>query len=1111
MKRAGAVAFAILMLASMVALPLGGALATAGASTGGPEGMLALGDAQIEEDVPADADLPISASDLEGAVYASDHADTLQLVLTTPELADDHLGENATVVANDDVAIVLSDDTVHEGREVAVDTDVLEAGVGFLPSVAYGTHESGEEWQSSIDVADGVASWSVPEFSSNSVTFTGGIELSGAEAGDGTTYEYDLDTLDGVGEYEIDVTGVETTEGAATSGTLGDGESLGVDIGGTTDPRDEELTLTGVETTESGSTSLGTVSSGTSETISVGGNQDPTDETVTLTGVETTASGSESLGTVSDGYSTTISVGGNQDPRDSQVTFTGQDRVESFSREHPSFGEDSFTVDTDAENVVVEYTNDNSYDMNLVVDTNNDGTYNIDRSVSGSGTIEIPDSHVTEGTNVWDLDGSLDYVAISGDLRFETEDPSVTVDGSTISHSGVLSDGETVTKSFDLSSGANTLDVSTAGDSEVSVDASWTEVTATEDPTVDIDGETVSHDGLLQPGESAEFDTDLSTGSNTASVSTGGGSEVSVDASWTEVTATEDPSVSVGNSTVSHSGVLGPGETVSETISLTTGPDSIDVSTSGEVSVDASWTEVSESVNPTISVNGYSTEFDGTLAAGETESLATNEAWLEEGVNTVTVSTDSPEVGPESLVGIQYAHDASGTTRSVDVEATSWTETFNVSHTYPSETADAEATLTFVDLVAEINDVEYRIDGGEWQSADSTSLDGTDLTVEFGDVAADTDIDVRATGHKIRTYDGEVDVLEPTVEGDELSTQIEITNITEDGMFGLRVDETVLGDRVHYASEQSWPGADAHAEITASGTQILRAPDANVGSTMTVESSPISVEPQTGSIEVVMEEGGEEPRFQVRQGDTVGTDAMEVAFYDTLSGERYVLWSETREVEVDADRATSPVTFTTDGDSETYSVLQRDASAGEDPPDMPTDTRSTLPLLLSFGGIGVVLVGTTLVGRRLDTGGRLLPITATSLTAIAIHVLAPTSPIERVAVLAYQSDVAAVAAVGLLLIGLWQLDERTEGEVPWYIRGVVGVLSVVWALETISPGVVLGGLREGVSTMGPLLVAALVLGGGYLARETLRARRADARTPDEQTTIEVRGFGEDGD
>ncbi|OYR45275.1 hypothetical protein DJ81_05375 [Halorubrum sp. Hd13] len=514
-------------------------------------------------------------------------------------------------------------------------------------------------------------------------------------------------------------------------------------------------------------------------------------------------------------------------------------------------------------------------------------------------------------------------------------------------------------------------------------------------------------------------------------------------------------------------------------------------------------------------VNGYTTTYDGTLADGETTSLATNEAWLENGTNTVTINTNSPATGPESLVGFEYQHDASGTTQSVDVNATSWTETFNVSQTFPSSVSDANAVLTFDDRVAEINNVEYRVGGGEWQAPPSHELNGTDLEVQLGDVGADTTVEVSATGHKIRTYDGAVEIVEPTVEGDKLATEVKITNMTEGGMWGLRVDGTATGDRIHYTTEESWSGESAHAEITESGTQILRAPDANEGSTMTVRSSPISVEPNVGAVEVLMDDASE-PRFSVRDGNTIGADRLEVTYYDTISGDRYALWSETRDVEVDAARAQSPVTFVASGAKETYSIEQRDA-AGSGPVGGPTDTRNTLPLVVAFGGIGLVLIGTALVGRRFGVGGRLLPITATSLSAVAIHVLAPgESPFVRALELGYEptgdaagsvvqaalsSNVVSVVVAAVLLLGLWQVDQRTQGNVPLPVWAVVGILTGVWALETLSPGVILGGLREGISTMAPLLVAGGGIGIAWFVRNWLRARREEARTPDTQVTL----------
>ena len=87
MKRATAIALAAIMVLSMLAVPLGAAVV--GAQTSGPSGMVALGSDQVDEDVPDGETLPIGAADLEGAIYASDHADTLEAIVTTPERAEE--------------------------------------------------------------------------------------------------------------------------------------------------------------------------------------------------------------------------------------------------------------------------------------------------------------------------------------------------------------------------------------------------------------------------------------------------------------------------------------------------------------------------------------------------------------------------------------------------------------------------------------------------------------------------------------------------------------------------------------------------------------------------------------------------------------------------------------------------------------------------------------------------------------------------------------------------------------------------------------------------------------------------------------------------------------
>lgn len=907
MKRVTAIALAAITVVSMVAMPLGATVSTA---QSGPGGMVALGPDQVTEDLPSNPDVPIRASDLEGSVYVSDHAGSLQVTVTTPTRASDHLGPNANVIADDDIAIVLRDDEVHNGRDVAVDIDALEAGVGYVPEVAYGVHDSGEEWQSPIERDGTVGVFHVPEFSSNSVTFSGGIELSGNAAGDGTNYQYELGSLDGIDQYAINVTGV------ANTGTV----------------------------TESGS-----------------------------------STGSKS-----------IAVVGTQEP-------TG-----------PANGEPQ---------VSASLSDASSYDANAEDDLWGD-TYTWKQSFT------LP-SDAPDG----------DYYVVASDQNQEdvTKDATATLykNGNQIAQ-----DSATLAKHEKVS--ASTTVFLSSGD----------QLTTDFNPMM---GNPGIKEVKGQPGSG-------------------------------ETTVTTDTGRSV---TVTDSG--------SQAIDLSGNETSFDISHTGDglESWSLEYKATVETTDPVVEVNGYTTEYNGVLAEGERTSLATNEAWLQEGTNNVTIQTNTPSTGPESLVDMQYSHDASGVTKSVDVEATSWTEQFNVSHTFPSEVAGADATLTFDEQVVEIDNIEYRLDGGNWQPPPSYDLNGTDLHVQIGDIPADTTVNVRATGHKVRAYDGDVKVTEPTVEGDDLATKVEITDLNPDGMFGLRVDETVLGDRLHYASEESWTGESAHAELTSSGTQILRAPDANVGSTMRVSTAPISVTPQSGAIEAEVEDAST-PTVSLRKGDTTGSDRVEVTYYDTVPGNRYVLWSETREVEVDADRAQSPVSFITDGATETYSILQRDEGAGQTEGGIrgPIETQDTLSLILVFVGVGGVLVGTKLFGRRFGIGGWLLPLTASSLTLIAIHVLAPTSPVTRVAELAYQSDIVTVAAVGALLVGMWQLDERTSGSVPWYIRGIVGVLSVVWALETLSPGVILGGLRSSVESMGPLIVIVLVGGGAYLIREWIQARRA---------------------
>ncbi|WP_418284769.1 hypothetical protein [Halorubrum sp. DTA46] len=1142
-KKILATLLASFMMVSMV----GAAFAPATAGASGPSGMLALGDAQVHEDIPEGADVPIGAADLEGAIYASDHADTLEAIVTTPERAEEEYLNAGTIVTNDEVALVLRDDEVHDGREVAVELALLETAVGFAPEVAYGVHESGEEWQSPIDKDGEVGVFTVPEFSDNTVTFSGGITLSGDAAGDGTTYEYEIDSLDGVDNFGINATGVENTATRDYSVTT-TGE-VDPNIGGTVDPPETTLTVegNGFGSRTVSDSAIG-VSDGYSTSVALEGSLTDTSEsatpTIDLTGVEDTTH-EQTTGTL-DTSVDSVDIAGTADPKNAVIEIGPTERSDIHYPNSDGDGQiggvwdggqtDTWTqsaneVDTVEEVEIYGENYENEYvDVEVYVDGVSMGTERIE---SGYQTTVWDGNDVPVGNNV---DMSIEYVRGNGgfsiaglggddeyvELTERNHDISTTVQPDT---GGSFNVESGTPASVDLTTDTSEL---SWGDSEegfewtLSYDASY----PTLDPAVTVNGETVSHSGTLSEGEMTTLslsDNTLDTsGGNTIELSlptvSGPAQEVDLSYEFEELDGTLSPEVDAtgdGTAEVSSGELLTDGETRTATYDPSIG-DTWQISGSGNApTVSANITEATETRDPVVEVNGHETSHTGTLADGETTSLATNEAWLEEGTNTVTVRTNSPATGPESLSGFTYAHDASGTTQSVEVDATSWTESFNVSNTYPSATADTNAVLTFSDRVAEIDDVEYRLNGGEWSAPPSHELNGTDLEVMIGDVDADTTVDVRATGHKIRTYDGTVDIVEPTVEGDELATEVEITEIADGGMFGLRVDGTELGDRIHYATEESWSGESAHVDVAASGTQILRAPDANVGSTMTVRSSPLSVEPESGGMEVLVEDG-DEPRFSVREGETVGASTLDVTYYDTLPGERYVLWSATQDREIDADRASSPVYFTTDGSAETYTIrqLDREGSGGGG---VPEPTGAVAPLVLVLPAVGLSVTGLFWAGRRFGgatgvRGNALLLVGSTVISAAALELVTPGSLIAQMwsaTVFALgdaaASGLGAVVASIATLLGLWQIQARTRADIPAWVLIPTVSLAGVLALESIRPGSVLGALEGVIAEIGALLALILVSFAIYRWRAS---NQAEAQ-PDTEVTFDLGDQGGD--
>lgn len=1289
------VAFILVALLLGIAFVAGGAIADASP----PGGMVGVSSENINSDLPAQSPMGQEAESLADAgVYTSEHADTLEVVVTSPGRAKTQY-TGGQLNGEGPIAIVLVDDHNSSAREIAIPAAELESILGHRPTAVFGVHQensedAGEDWSAPIEYDDGYAVFRVESFSSNTVTFSGGVSIDGQAATDGFTANYEIGELASVDNYEIEVTGVENRAPASTSGIFTEGETHEWVVGGNVVPENAEITLTGrydevtrSETVSDGSTlqvngngdptgeevtihgagsstsQSATVSDG--QTIDVGGNLAPTGESVTLTGNENSNRNDQS-GSVSNGGSDSINVGGNLDP---QAPGGGDPNLDISVNMDPQ-AEDSHKSADDGVQVYIGSGDKRSVEARILRqeasnpisgieidwhDQFNDGTNpvtfdlrmhtgppneNIDGTLVKSGVSRTPsavkgttetivfdeafdtgtateatlelhwqsgqdylriptaqggvDYVIDEGGSTYSRDteahitplsGLLSDVTVNADAggsetfsgvtdgesrsssismssgtsslsasipdsgtgasvsytvekedRYVTEDPSVTIDGSTVSHTGKLYDGQTASGSVGLSTGTHTASVSSIGPDPV-VDVDWVENEGTEDPSVDIGGSTASYTGVLQDGETATETLSLAPGSHTVSIGTASGpNPSSVDVDFTEVHETEDPSVSIGGTEVaSHTGVLSEGQTISEPVTLDRGSNSFDVSTGSEVGVNISYDEVAKTIDPVVNVNGAETSEFSTIEPGQTVSLSTNPDWIQEGTNTVNLSLYDPEsTGPIPQANLHYAHDADGATREVEYAGETWSERYNVSNTWVSETQGAEMTLELKsDRVIGIRDLEQRTNGGQWESISETDyeLNGTTLTAKFGDVPADTTIDVRVNATKVRTHNGQIKVLEPTTEGVLPETKFEFVEWNETSY--IDVGGTVGSNNTHYAGEKDFD-SDVFVEYTADGSQRIMAPDAPVGGTMQLATQPLEVDPETGHVEVEMQDpDADSPIFQLRPGSTTG-DRVDIGWYNTISGKRYVLESVSTGREVGVDVAESPVWFGTTDDEETYTIVQRDAESSSDRVPVGTGRESTAPDLgvpgwAMFVLVFVGIVGLYVAGRRFgdeqppaqstDPDDRsigriiranpLLVIGAPIIAYLALELLTP----GLIVVTVFQAIGGAIAstflseavialfiAVGFLL-AIWGIDQVTATDLPRRVWLVTGGLTIVYVIETIAPGTILGSLGTGLETVAPLLI----LGGLYFAWQWWQSRGE----PDQEVVLNLRSDGGD--
>jgi hypothetical protein len=611
-----------------------------------------------------------------------------------------------------DPVLTVSDDRIHNGRWVSLNTKWFHETLGGVPERAYITHESGDSYSTQVHVRDNEVVFYIEEFSTNQVEFSGEVSLSGDDATDGTQYQYELDDLEEASDVQGRFVGVEATEwdNASASG-LGDGDTLDVspasdEVRGPSNG-EPEVVFTGEVQQNSQTESGSGVSPSGSASVSVGGNID------TANGqLELTANQYYDHNVRGDDYSASTYSSGSWE----SVTFsTVPDTLEKVRIKmydpSPTTADVQIYVLTNGQNYT--FTGLNDWQMTSEYETRSN-TYGV---TTGS---DITIKFRTEGEQAY-----LENVDFWGPAPSNVDVEAS--DGTSVSF-GDFTGGETKTKTLNVAAGTSSLDFQGSGGGSLDWSFSRDERTATENPGSDLDGDgsdEITHSGVLLDGETATYQaSSLSPGDDMATISTVGGSTVGVEVRLQEVVETRDPTVEVNGEVVgSHTGTLAAGESSNYTASsslLQEGTNNV------TVSVDDSGLS-SDAPEPKV---GFEYSHDAT-SRQSVEYAA--EHWSER----YNVSKTYASAQTDATLTIPFQGNVLGV-RSIETRSnnSNWQS---------------------------VPESDYK-------------FDNTTLTVSFGNVSADEEVAVRATATKVQVGNGEIQVLNPSKESGDLATRVEVVD-----------------------------------------------------------------------------------------------------------------------------------------------------------------------------------------------------------------------------------------------------------------------------------------------------------------------------------------------
>jgi len=817
------------------------------------------------------------------------------------------------------------------------------------------------------------------------------------------------------------------------------------------------------------------------------------DLTVELTGVDNKQKETQ-YGTLSSGSIDSVDVYSDKEPENAEIKiYTGYEVRNVEKQKSVERDDESVTINPNATyNVGDEATltlDDKDYPENF--------TYS-------SGKTYTPDDIINVDLDAGVLkEFNINVVSDNGFAPYDTEF-AFYVEGEPIHDAKVVTnDGDswqidtnvTIEEGDDLI--LDSSDTGGSGDPSGGLEVNSLEFVYKDGTEVTVDGTDMSiGDSIEVPISNAETESvDVATTAN----------YLGLIAEWEETDGVSDLELNVDGDEYVKDGLVDSSELVFDLDDLETGTNSIGLSYNdggSELSYALDWDATTQTKNPEIDINGHQSNYAGVLDDGESISLDVDDEWIQPGSNEIEVGVDDPETGPVGQVDLDYSHSTTGDAHSSSVDSTEWSEDRVVERTFSSDRDDVEIEIPLDSRVVDVRSVEVLIDGSEITA--DYDVDGTDLTVEVGDVIEDETVEIEVDSRKVSVDNGEIEIIDPTVEGDRLDTEVEVVELDSDDDLRIDVSETQTaddGDRLIWTDDESYD-AETSSIIGSDGSQILST-NANDGSTFRAVSTDVigsTVSSGTATITDI-DQSDEELSFSVDKSDSISVFGLG---YDRIGYHALISDSGRLIDEGDGHVETR--------DSGSYVIEESDPSTlvgGISAPGDSSETILGIPLFVWLiggvvGGIGAAAAVSQRVGTDPDDrfSRVVFGLGSAGVLIVASELVTPYSlvdafigglfgTVERLLVTvttgSFAALVGSLGVLGLIVV----IDQRTDVEIPLPYYVGASSMSLFFLIESVAPGVLIESLSSGLEEISALIWILLIGGPMLLIALWLRSRRPE--------------------